>query len=144
VLVAGAGDVDEARDDLPPALSAACSFLGLLSDADKASLLRSVDLYVAPHTGAESFGVVLVEAMSAGAPVLASDLPAFRRVLEDGACGELVTTGDPQALAGALVRLLSDPSRRSELAARGQVVVTRYDWSVVARQIVDVYETVAS
>jgi phosphatidyl-myo-inositol alpha-mannosyltransferase len=143
VLVAGAGDVDEARDALPPQLADACSFLGQLSDADKASLLRSVDLYVAPHTGAESFGVVLVEALSAGAPVLASDLPAFRRVLEDGACGELVAAGDPRALAEAMVNLLSDPTRRSELAARGRLAVTRYDWSVVARQIVDVYETVA-
>jgi phosphatidylinositol alpha-mannosyltransferase len=144
VLVAGAGDVDEARAGLPPDLSRACSFVGQLSDADKASLLRSVDLYVAPHTGGESFGVVLIEAMSAGAPVLASDLPAFRRVLEDGACGELVPTGVPHALADAMVGLLSDPTRRSELAARGRLAVTRYDWSVVARQIVDVYETVAS
>jgi phosphatidyl-myo-inositol alpha-mannosyltransferase len=144
VLVAGAGDVDEARAGLPPDLSRACSFVGQLSDADKASLLRSVDLYVAPHTGGESFGIVLIEAMSAGAPVLASDLPAFRRVLEDGACGELVPTGVPQAQAGAMVGLLTDPTRRSELAARGRLAVTRYDWSVVARQIVDVYETVAS
>jgi phosphatidyl-myo-inositol alpha-mannosyltransferase len=144
VLVAGAGDAEEARSDLPPELAATCTFLGEVSDADKASLLRSVDLYVAPHTGGESFGVVLVEAMSAGAPVLASDLPAFRRVLEDGACGDLVPSGDPHRLAEAMVALLSDPARRSELAARGRLAVDRYDWPVVARQIVDVYETVAA
>jgi phosphatidyl-myo-inositol alpha-mannosyltransferase len=144
VFVAGAGDVEEARAELPSELSDACHFLGEVSDADKAALLRSVDLYVAPHTGGESFGVVLVEAMSAGAPVLASDLPAFRRLLEDGACGELVPSSDPEALAKGMARLLADPGRRSELAARGRRAATRYDWSVVSRQIVDVYETVAS
>ena len=63
------------------------TFLGRISDEDKARALRSVDVYVAPHTGGESFGIVLVEAMAAQAAVVASDLPAFRRVLEDGSCG---------------------------------------------------------
>ena len=144
VLVAGTGDIDEAREDLPPALARVCSFLGQVSDADKAALLRSVDLYVAPHTGGESFGIVLVEAMSAGAPVLASNLPAFRRVLEDGACGELFPVEDAAALSAAIVRLLRDPDRRAELARRGRIEVRRYDWSVVARQILDIYETVTT
>ena len=86
VLVAGTGDVEDARDRLASDLARSVTFLGQVSDGDKASLLRSVDAYVAPHTGGESFGIVLVEAMSAGAPVVASDLPAFRRVL-DGECG---------------------------------------------------------
>jgi phosphatidylinositol alpha-mannosyltransferase len=144
VLVAGTGDVEAARAELAPGLAATCTFLGQVSDADKAGLLRSVDLYVAPHTGGESFGIVLAEAMSAGAPVLASDLPAFRRVLDHGACGELFPVGDPGALATALVRLLGDPGRRAELGARASLEVRRYDWKVVARQIVDIYETVST
>ena len=96
----------------------------------------------APHTGGESFGIVLVEAMSAGAPVVASDLGAFRRVLDDGRCGELFPVGDEGALAAALVGLLGDPGRRSALAGRGSLEVERYDWPVVAAQIVDVYATV--
>ena len=94
LLVAGRGDVEEADEDLPPAVREAVTFLGVVCEADKARLLRSVDVYVAPNLGGESFGIILVEAMSAGAPVLASDLDAFRRVLDDGRVGELFPTGD--------------------------------------------------
>ena len=78
---------------------------------------RSVDVYVAPHTGGESFGIVLVEAMSAGAPVLASDLAAFRRVLDDGARGELFATGDADALAARAGRAAA-PTRPAGRAGR--------------------------
>jgi phosphatidyl-myo-inositol alpha-mannosyltransferase len=142
VLIAGTGDLADAAADLPPAVAAACTFLGQVSDVDKAALLRSVDAYVAPHTGGESFGIVLVEAMSAGAPVVASDLAAFRRVLDDGRCGELFPVGDEDALAATVVRLLGDPAHRCALARRGSAEVERYDWPVVAAQIVDVYATV--
>lgn len=91
----------------------------MISDEDKARLLRSVDLYVAPNTGGESFGIILVEAMSAGAPVLASDLDAFAQVLDQGAAGELFANEDADALADAAVRLLGDPERREGLRARG-------------------------
>ena len=97
---------------------------------------------MAPHTGGESFGIVLVEAMSAGVAVVASDLGAFRRVLDDGRLGVLVRTGDPAALATGILDLLDDPGRAGELAARASVAVRRYDWSRVATQVLDVYETV--
>src|SRR5213079_992318 len=84
LLIAGRGDEEEAVADLPAELRSRVEFLGMVSDVDKARLLRSIDLYVAPNTGGESFGIILVEAMSAGAPVLASDLDAFKQVL-DGA-----------------------------------------------------------
>jgi phosphatidylinositol alpha-mannosyltransferase len=142
VLIAGTGDLDDAREKLDEEVAAACTFLGQVNDADKASLLRSVDLYVAPHTGGESFGIVLVEAMSAGAPVLASDLAAFRRVLDDGRCGALFPVGDVAGLAEQMVRLLRDPAARRDLTARARAEVQRYDWPVVAGQIVDVYATV--
>jgi phosphatidylinositol alpha-mannosyltransferase len=116
--------------------------LGPLDDGDKQALLRSVDAYVAPHTGGESFGVVLVEAMSAGAPVVASDLGAFRRVLDDGDLGVLFTSGDSEALADALVGLLADPAARGRLAANASAAVRRYDWGRVAEQVLTVYETV--
>lgn len=77
LLVAGRGDEEEAVESLPKELRSRVEFLGMISDEDKARFLRSVDLYVAPNTGGESFGIILVEAMSAGAPVLASDLDAF-------------------------------------------------------------------
>jgi phosphatidylinositol alpha-mannosyltransferase len=73
---------------------------------------------------------------------VASDLDAFRRVLDDGRAGVLFRTGDPDALARCLAALLDDPVRRARLAAIGAQVVAPYDWPVVARQIVAVYETV--
>ena len=99
---------------------------------------------MAPNLGGESFGVILVEAMSAGAPVLASDLDAFRRVLDGGRVGELYPTGDVNALAVALGRLLDDPDRRDRLRADASAWVRRFDWSTVADELLAVYETVAA
>jgi phosphatidyl-myo-inositol alpha-mannosyltransferase len=141
-LVLGRGEGDDALSDLPAADRATLELLGPLDDADKQALLRSVDVYVAPHTGGESFGIVLVEAMSAGAPVLASDLGAFRRVLDDGELGVLFPVGDGDALADALIGLLNDPAARERLAASAEVAVRRYDWDRVADQVLTVYETV--
>lgn len=142
LLVAGQGDLDEARARFGGEV-AGVTFLGGVSEEDKAALLASVDVYVAPHTGGESFGIVLVEAMSAGTAVVASDLGAFRRVLDDGRCGALFTTGDPASLAERLVEVLGDPARRDALRTRGSAWVRRYDWSTVAHQVLEVYEMVA-
>jgi phosphatidyl-myo-inositol alpha-mannosyltransferase len=142
LLVAGRGDAADLLTDLPSALAGRVDLLGQVSEADKARLLRSVDVYCAPNLGGESFGVILLEAMAAGTPILASDLEPFRRVLDDGQAGTLFRTGDPAALAASLAALLDDPARRQRLAAVGTEVVAGYDWPVVARQIVAVYETV--
>jgi phosphatidyl-myo-inositol alpha-mannosyltransferase len=142
VLVAGPGDVDAARERMAPEVAAATEFLGLVSDADKAALLSSVDLYVAPHTGGESFGIVLVEAMSAGAAVVASDLPAFVRVLDGGRAGATFANEDAADLADRLVRLLGSPQERSRLSAEGSRRARVFDWGVVAEDVMAVYETV--
>ncbi len=142
VLVAGPGDAAEVRASMPKEAAAACEFLGAVSDADKASLLASADVYVAPNTGGESFGIILIEAMAAGACVLASDLPAFSRVLSGGAAGELFANEDPDDLARRLVGLLAEPERRAALADAGSQWCRQFDWSVVADRIVAVYETV--
>ena len=118
-------------------------FLGQVDDAGKASAMRSADVYCAPNTGGESFGIVLVEAMAAGTPVVASDLDAFRRVLRDGECGRLVPVDDGAALADALIEVLENDVLRERYVAAGSAAVRRYDWSVVAGQIMRVYETVA-
>jgi phosphatidylinositol alpha-mannosyltransferase len=141
-LLLGRGDGEQALEGLEPSATAAIDLLGPLDDDDKAALLRSVDVYVAPQTGGESFGIVLVEAMSAGAPVLASDLGAFRRVLDGGALGALFPVGDPAGLATALIRLLEDPDARRGYAERALAGVRRYDWDVVGAQVLAVYETV--
>ncbi len=142
VLVAGPGDVEAARERMDPQVAAATEFLGMVSDEDKAALLSSVDAYVAPHTGGESFGIVLVEAMSAGAPVVASDLAAFVRVLDGGRCGAMFANEDPADLSRQLLRLLGDPTERQRLCVQGSRRAQVFDWSVVAEDVMAVYETV--
>ncbi|MGY1814150.1 glycosyltransferase family 4 protein [Blastococcus sp. SYSU D00820] len=144
LLIAGRGDPDDLAvavgDDLRPHVT----LLGELSEPDKAAFLRSVDVYCAPNLLGESFGVILIEALSAGAPIVASDLDAFAAVLEDGRAGVLVRRGDAGALATALGDLLADPARRAELSAVGAEVAAGYDWQVLARRILAVYETVVA
>jgi phosphatidylinositol alpha-mannosyltransferase len=143
VLIVGRGDEDELREEAEP-LDAHLHFLGQVDDEEKASALRSADVYCAPNTGGESFGIVLVEAMAAGTPVVASDLDAFRRVLKDGEAGRLVTVDDSDALAAALVEVLADDALRARYTTAGRAAVRQYDWSVVAQQLMRVYETVAA
>jgi phosphatidylinositol alpha-mannosyltransferase len=142
VLVAGPGDPSEVTEGMPERVVAAMEFLGAVSDEDKAVLLASADVYVAPNTGGESFGIILIEAMSAGACVLASDLSAFWRVLDGGTAGALFRNEDPEDLAASLLTLLAEPDRRRRLATAGQARARQFDWSVVADRIMAVYETV--
>ena len=144
LYVAGRGDIDAARKSVPRDYRDAVTFLGLVDEQTRAELLASADLYVAPNTGGESFGIILVEAMAAGAPVLASDLAAFRRVLEYGQLGTLFPVGDSGALVDAAAELLGDDVRRGMLRKAASVAVRRYDWSVLCRDVVRVYETVAA
>lgn len=142
ILVVGRGDEDALRGEAGEHADH-LRFLGQVTDAEKASALRSADVYCAPNTGGESFGIVLVEAMAAGTPVVASDLDAFRRVLCDGAAGRLVPVEDSAALAEALIAVLSDAKLSERYARAATEAVARYDWSVVADDIMRVYETVA-
>jgi len=143
LLVAGPGDAEEAQQALPAQFRERVTFLGMVTEADKPRVYASVDLFVAPNTGGESFGVVLLEAMATGTPVLASDLPAFRQVLGDGAAGALFPAGDRLALAAAAGRLLDDPRLRRRLCTAGAAVAHRFDRERVAGDVVAVYETVA-
>jgi phosphatidyl-myo-inositol alpha-mannosyltransferase len=142
LLIAGPGDADDVLERVPAPLRDRVVLLGQVSEQDKVRMLHSVDVFCAPNTGGESFGIVLAEAMAAGAPIVASDLDAFRRVLQGGRAGELFTTGDPADLARAARRLLDDPERRAKLSAAATSAVSAYDWSMVARDVVSVYETV--
>ncbi|MYR05757.1 glycosyltransferase [Gordonia sp. SID5947] len=141
VLIVGGGS-ERALRRRAGTLASHLVFLGQVDDATKARALRSADVYCAPNLGGESFGIVLVEAMAAGAAVVASDLNAFRRVLDDGRAGRLVPTGSPEALSGAVRELLGDGEARAELVRAGRRRADRYDWSRVADQILRVYDTV--
>lgn len=133
VVVAGPG---------PRALPPGCRSLGLVDEADKRALLHSADVFVAPHTARESFGIVVLEAMASGAPVVASDLPPFAALLggaEDPA-GRLFRRGDPGALTDAVSAALAEG--RGVRTARARALAQRYDWSVVGSEVVGVYAEV--
>ena len=142
LLVAGPGDVDQVRASLDPRIAGRVEFLGMVSEADKARALRSADVYVAPNTGGESFGIILLEAMAAGTPVLASDIEAFQRVLDEGRAGVHFRNEDSEDLAEALIALLADPARREALRAAGYRRAAEFDWATVARRVVAVYQSV--
>jgi phosphatidylinositol alpha-mannosyltransferase len=141
LLVAGPGEPDELYGEIPTDLHHRVEFLGLVSETDKARMLRSVDVYVAPNTGGESFGMILTEAMAAGTAIAASDLDAFRRVLDGGRAGALFRTGDAGALVALLGELLDDPARRAALAACARTAVAAFDWPAVALRVLEVYAT---
>ncbi|MCW2548554.1 MAG: Phosphatidylinositol alpha-mannosyltransferase [Mycobacterium sp.] len=142
VLVAGPGDVEEVAETLTPLARKHVHLLGLISNADKPRVFRTADVYVAPNTGQESFGIVLLEAMAAHTPVVASDIDAFRRVLDDGQAGRLFANEDPASLAKVLIEVLGSETERARLAEAGWNAVQQYDWATVATEIVQVYETV--
>jgi phosphatidylinositol alpha-mannosyltransferase len=127
---------------VPAEVADRVTFAGAVDDRAKAAALAGADVLVAPNTGGESFGIVLAEAMAAGATVVASDLAPFRALLEDGRCGMLFRTGDAGALAAALDRVLSEPGLRREVAARALTASAAYDWSRVATRVEQVYDQV--
>src|SRR5262249_14384088 len=113
LLVVGRGDPDELTR--MPGVDGRLELLNNADDVSKARAMRSMDVYCAPNTGGESFGMILTEAMAAGTAVVASDIDAFRRVLDDGKAGTLVPVHDDVALAAALRDVLHDPGRRADL-----------------------------
>ncbi|MFM7351375.1 MAG: glycosyltransferase family 4 protein, partial [Actinomycetota bacterium] len=124
---------------LNPNLRNRIVFLGRLSEEEKASFLKSVDLYVAPNTGGESFGIILAEAMAAGTAIVASDLPAFENVLGEGRYGLTFTNGDAIDLAKQIIKIAKEPKALAALreeAARGAM---RFDWNAVGPEIMNVY-----
>jgi phosphatidylinositol alpha-mannosyltransferase len=139
-LIAGPGESKDFLKEIDPQLRNRIKFLGKLTDEDKASFLKSIKIYVAPNTGGESFGIILTEALSAGTAVVASDIPAFEAVLENGEAGALFINEDSEDLAKTLVSMLKDDQKRNRLASNGKLSAQKYDWQVVAEQIESVYE----
>lgn len=141
--VAGPGDLDVVLRSLPAPLPddvrRRVRALGPVALPRKAELLAQADVVLAPQIGGESFGIVVAEAMAAGAAVMGSDLPAFRRLLGDGECGVVVPRGDVEAWGRALGDLLDDPSRRRVLGGRARQAVAHLDWDHVTTAVLDVY-----
>lgn len=119
-------------------------FVGGVSDAERNRWLGASDVYIAPQTGRESFGIVLIEALASGAPVVASALPAFTEVLSDdnGVCGHTFSSGNSAALARAVIKSLGEP--RDLRLNRGRELAARYDWSQIGPQVLAMYELAAA
>jgi phosphatidyl-myo-inositol alpha-mannosyltransferase len=114
-------------------------FLGRVSDDDKVRYFASADIYCAPNTGQESFGIVLLEAMAAGVPIVASDIHGFKRVVERNVQGLLVEPRNPRALAAALYALARDADLRHEMGDAGRARAPEFTWDRVTERIVEFY-----
>ncbi len=134
-----AGQSARGRRSLPPG----CRGVGMISNVERAGLLGTTDVFVAPHRARESFGIVLLEAMASGAPIVASDLPAFVDLLRDGAedrLGELFPAGDPDLLAEAVIGTLADRPEVRRRAGRARSASRGYDWAMVGPRVVEAYD----
>jgi phosphatidylinositol alpha-mannosyltransferase len=113
-----------------------------VTDEEKAQLYRTADVYVSPATGGESFGIVLLEAMAAGTPIVASDIHGYKGVLRRGREGLLVPPREPKAIAGAIARLLNDDEERAEMGRAGAARAQEFSWERVTAKVDDYYSFV--
>src|SRR4029079_906144 len=110
-------------------------FAGYVAAEDLPRYYQACDIFCAPNTGQESFGIVLLEAMAAGVPIVASDIHGFKRVVERNVQGLLVAPKNHRALAAALYALARDPDLRHQMAEAGRARAPEYSWDRVTEQI---------
>jgi len=115
-------------------------WLGRISDAEKIDRLRRASLFCAPSLRGESFGIVLLEAMAAGTPVVSTDIDGYRNVATDGENALLVEPGNAQALASAMSRIIADPRLATRLTAAGRIHAQSYSLDALADHYVLLYE----
>jgi phosphatidyl-myo-inositol alpha-mannosyltransferase len=139
LFVVGDGPERSAVDELPASLSSRVVFLGAVDYQALPPLLAGGDVYLGPALRGESFGMVLVEAMAAGVPVVASAIPGYSEVVRDGVDGLLVSPGDPAALAEGVAQVLDRPELAARLRVGGPARAERFDWAVVAAELTDLY-----
>jgi phosphatidyl-myo-inositol alpha-mannosyltransferase len=117
-------------------------FAGYVPSEDLPRYYQRAQVFCAPNTGQESFGIVLLEAMAAGAPIIASNIPGYRDVLAHGVEGLLVQPQDPAAVADGISQLLANPHVRETMRMAGQAKARLYDWPRVGAQVLEYYEEV--
>lgn len=140
LIVVGPGNLDpESHQILSARNPADVELVGGVSYQDLPRYYASADLFCSPATGQESFGIVLLEAMAAGKPIVASDIEGYAGILRHGEQGLLFPRKDPDALADALASLINDPARAARMGAAGRRSVEQYRWQVVARQVENYY-----
>jgi len=136
LLIVGSGPQErEARRYVMTRRLSNVEFLGRVSDAEKAQLFKTADVYVSPATGRESFGIVLLEAMASGAPIVCSDIHGYKGVVQRGRQALLVEPRDSRGLAAAIKELLEDPRRRHEMGEAGKERAEQFGWDRVTARV---------
>lgn len=115
-------------------------FIGRVSPEEMPRYYRTATIFCAPSTGFESFGIVLLEAMAAGVPTVASDIAGYRDVLENGKAGLLVPPDNEQAIGRAITTLLRDRTQRAQMSECGRHTAAEYDWSIISRRVLEYYD----
>jgi phosphatidylinositol alpha-mannosyltransferase len=142
LLVVGPGLPDERSFEIIGARKLQdVELIGSVPDEDLPRYYASADIFCSPATGAESFGIVLLEAMAAGKPVVASDIEGYRGIISHGLQGLLVPRNNSNELAKSLSMLIENPNLARDMGIKGSQIVQQYRWSVVASQVEDYYET---
>ncbi|MGH7709727.1 MAG: glycosyltransferase family 4 protein, partial [Gemmatimonadaceae bacterium] len=139
LIVVGEGVEREAVEVLPRALRSRVHLLGRVSDTLLPTYYAAADVFIAPALGSESFGIVLVEAMAAGLPIVASDISGYREVVRDGREARLVPSGDPAALADAVAHLFEHPEEARALREAGRIRARKYDWDAILATLDRIY-----
>ena len=143
LCVVGEGpERERCQQMVPPSIRPDVLFVGAVEEAQKPRYHASADLFVAPNTGGESFGIILLEAMAAGLPIVASDIPGFRTVMKDGRQGRMVTAGNAFALAEAIGTVLSNNRLGAAMAIEGRRTAAEYDWAVIGARLEALYRHV--
>jgi phosphatidylinositol alpha-mannosyltransferase len=139
LIVVGEGVEREAVEVLPRALRSRVHLLGRVSDTLLPTYYAAADVFIAPALGSESFGIVLVEAMAAGLPIVASDISGYREVVRDGREALLVPSGDQAALADAVAHLFEHPEEARALREAGRIRARKYDWDAILATLDRIY-----
>ncbi len=140
LLVVGSGPQErEARRYVMTRKLGGVEFLGRVSDDEKAQLFKTADIYVSPATGGESFGIVLLESMAAGTPIVCSDIHGYKGVVRRGREGILVPPRRPKALAAGIAKVLGDDDLRAEMAVNGEARAEQFSWERVTERVDDYY-----
>lgn len=140
LLVVGTGPQErEARRYVMTRKLGGVEFLGRVSDDEKAQLFKTADVYVSPATGGESFGIVLLEAMAAGTPIVCSDIHGYKGVVRRGREGILVPPRKPKSIAAGIARLLGDDELRATMGASGEARAEEFTWERVTAKVDDYY-----
>jgi phosphatidylinositol alpha-mannosyltransferase len=136
LLVVGSGPQErEARRYVMTRGLQNVEFLGRVTDSEKAQLFKTADIFVSPATGRESFGIVLLEAMAAGTPIVCSDIHGYKGVVQRGRQALLVPPHDAKSLAAAISELLADPALRARMGAAGQERAEQFSWERITARV---------